>query len=39
MLLQIMAIVWKDREYLPGSRYELYDTALDYLLDYRDRRR
>jgi formylglycine-generating enzyme required for sulfatase activity len=39
MLLQIMAIVWKDREYLPGSRFELYDTALDYLLDYRDRRR
>jgi len=39
MLLQIMAIIWKDREHLPESRSELYDAALNYLLDYRDRRR
>ncbi len=34
-----MAMLWKEREYLPGSRLELYDAALNYLLDYRDRRR
>ncbi|MEI7694425.1 MAG: SUMF1/EgtB/PvdO family nonheme iron enzyme [Chlorobium sp.] len=39
LLLQIMAMLWKEREYLPGSRLELYDAALNYLLDYRDRRR
>jgi formylglycine-generating enzyme required for sulfatase activity/energy-coupling factor transporter ATP-binding protein EcfA2 len=39
MLLQIMAIIWKNREYLPGSRSELYEISLNYLLDYRDRRR
>jgi formylglycine-generating enzyme required for sulfatase activity len=39
MLLQIMAIIWQDRQLLPESRSELYDAALNYLLDYRDRRR
>jgi len=39
LLLQLMAVLWKDREYLPGSRVELYDAALNYLLDFRDRRR
>jgi len=39
MLLQIMAILWKDRKFLPGRRQELYSAALDYLLDYRDRER
>ncbi len=39
MLLQIMAIIWKDRDYLPGSRGALYDISLNYLLEYRDSRR
>ena len=39
MLLQIMAVIWKEREYLPHSRSALYDASLNYLLDYRDRRR
>jgi formylglycine-generating enzyme required for sulfatase activity len=36
MLLQIMAIIWKDKEYLPQTRPALYDAALNYLLEYRD---
>ncbi len=39
LLLQIMAMLWKDREFLPGGRSDLYDAALNYMLDYRDRRR
>jgi formylglycine-generating enzyme required for sulfatase activity/DNA replication protein DnaC len=39
MLLQIMAILWKERQYLPQTRTGLYDVALDYLLDYRDRQK
>lgn len=39
MLLQIMAILWKEREYLPGNRTKLYRAALDYLLEFRDERR
>ena len=39
LLLQIMAMLWKEREFLPGGRSELYDAALNYMLDYRDRRR
>lgn len=39
MLLQIMAIIWKYSQHLPQSRSELYDVALNYLLDYRDRHR
>jgi formylglycine-generating enzyme required for sulfatase activity len=39
MLLQVMAILWRDRENLPQGRAELYQAAIKYLLDYRDRRR
>ncbi|MCP5104697.1 MAG: SUMF1/EgtB/PvdO family nonheme iron enzyme [bacterium] len=39
MLLQIMAIIWKNRDFLPETRWELYDVSLNYLLEYRDRRR
>jgi len=39
MLLQIVAIIWKERENLPQGRADLYDAAVKYLLDYRDRRR
>ena len=39
MMLQIMAILWKEREFLPGNRVKLYSAALDYLLEYRDDRR
>ncbi|UCH96488.1 MAG: SUMF1/EgtB/PvdO family nonheme iron enzyme [Candidatus Aminicenantes bacterium] len=37
MLLQIMAIIWKDRKHFPDSRPALYDAALNYLLVYRDK--
>jgi formylglycine-generating enzyme required for sulfatase activity/energy-coupling factor transporter ATP-binding protein EcfA2 len=36
LLLQIMALLWKERDRLPDSRVELYDGALHYLLGYRD---
>ncbi len=39
MILQIMAILWKEREYLPKSRVKLYNAVLDYLLELRDGRR
>ena len=39
MLLQIIAVIWKEREILPQGRADLYEAALKYLLDYRDRRR
>ena len=39
MILQIMAILWKDRDYMPESRVKLYDAALDYLLEFRDKLR
>jgi formylglycine-generating enzyme required for sulfatase activity/UDP-2,3-diacylglucosamine pyrophosphatase LpxH/energy-coupling factor transporter ATP-binding protein EcfA2 len=39
MILQIMAILWKDRDYMPENRVKLYDAALDYLLEFRDKRR
>jgi formylglycine-generating enzyme required for sulfatase activity len=39
MILQIMAILWKDRDYMPESRVKLYDATLDYLLEFRDKRR
>ncbi|TLU87727.1 MAG: NACHT domain-containing protein [Chlorobium sp.] len=39
MLLQIMAILWKERQYLPETRVELYNAAVNYILDYRDRQR
>jgi formylglycine-generating enzyme required for sulfatase activity len=37
LLLQIMALLWKEHDSLPENRMKLYDAALDYLLDYRDR--
>jgi formylglycine-generating enzyme required for sulfatase activity/energy-coupling factor transporter ATP-binding protein EcfA2 len=39
MLLQIMAIIWKERDFLPKTRTALYDAALNYLLEYRDQQR
>lgn len=39
MLLQIMAILWKERKFFPNRRQDLYSAALDYLLEYRDRAR
>ncbi|TLU87724.1 MAG: NACHT domain-containing protein [Chlorobium sp.] len=39
MILQIMAILWKDRDYLPESRVDLYNAVLDYFLELRDKRR
>ncbi|MCH8954501.1 SUMF1/EgtB/PvdO family nonheme iron enzyme, partial [candidate division KSB1 bacterium] len=39
MLLQIMAILWQERDILPQSRSELYNASLNYLLDFRDKRR
>ena len=39
MLLQIMAILWKDRHYLPKTRSDLYNAAVNYILDYRDRQK
>ena len=39
MMLQIMAILWKERDFLPGNRLKLYSAALDYLLEYRDDKR
>ena len=39
MILQIMAILWKDRDHLPKSRVKLYRAVLDYLLEFRDERR
>ncbi len=39
MLIQIMAIIWKDRDYLPKTRLALYEAALNYLLEYRDRQK
>jgi len=39
MILQIMAILWKERDHLPYSRVDLYNSVLDYLLQFRDARR
>ncbi len=39
MLLQILAIICKDRQHLPKIRTALYDAALNYLLEYRDRQK
>ncbi len=36
MILQIMAIILKERDYLPQSRTQLYESSLKYLLDFRD---
>ena len=37
MLLQVIAILWRERENLPQGRADLYQAALKYLLDFRDR--
>ena len=39
MMLQIMAILFKERDFLPGTRVELYYATLNYLLEFRDQRR
>ena len=39
MLLQIVAILWKEHENLPQGRAELYEAALKYLVDFRERHR
>ena len=36
LLLQFMAIFWKQSKAIPGNREKLYDVALDYLLFYRE---
>ncbi len=36
MILQIMAIISKERDHLPQSRTQLYEASLKYLLDFRD---
>ncbi|MBN2011681.1 SUMF1/EgtB/PvdO family nonheme iron enzyme [candidate division KSB1 bacterium] len=37
VLLQIMAIIWREQGSLSGERVELYSRCVDYLLDHRDR--
>ncbi len=37
MLLEIMAVLWKDRKVLPKTRFQLYEAALKYLLEHRPR--
>lgn len=39
MLLQIMAILFRERDFLPENRVDLYRVALDYLLEFRDKQR
>ncbi len=39
MILQIMAILWKERDYMPKNRVMLYDAVINYLLEIRDERR
>jgi formylglycine-generating enzyme required for sulfatase activity len=39
MLLQLIALIWKQYQTKPESRTKLYDIALDYLLEYRDDQR
>jgi formylglycine-generating enzyme required for sulfatase activity/energy-coupling factor transporter ATP-binding protein EcfA2 len=39
MLLQIMAILFRARDFLPENRVDLYRVALDYLLEFRDKQR
>ncbi|GEM_PF-1516899 len=36
VLLQIMAIIWKEQGSLAGERVELYSRCMDFLLDHRD---
>ena len=39
MLLQLIALIWNKHKVRPESRSDLYDIALDYLLEYRDDQR
>ena len=39
MILQIMAILWKDSDYIPENRLKVYEVSLNYLLEFRDKRR
>ena len=39
MILQIMVILWKEQDYMPESRVKLYDAALNYMLENKDKRR
>ena len=39
LILQIMAILWKERDYIPKSRVKLYDAVIDYLLEVRDEKK
>lgn len=39
LLLQIIAVLWKEREVRFHVRSELFQAAIKYLLDFRDRRR
>jgi len=39
VILQIIAIMWLVRRSLPASRANLFDVAIDYLLEYRDSQR
>ncbi len=38
-LLQMMAMLWNDNNFLPTSRADLYQKALDNILGYKDRER
>ncbi|MBN2133489.1 MAG: SUMF1/EgtB/PvdO family nonheme iron enzyme [Sedimentisphaerales bacterium] len=39
MLLHIIAVIWKERNILLEVRSDLYQAAIKYLLDFRDRKR
>ncbi len=39
MLLQIIAVIWKERGILLQDRSDLFQAAINYLLDFRDRKR
>ncbi len=39
VLLQIMAIIWREHGSLAGGRMLLYNRSINYLLDHRDRRK
>ena len=39
MLLQIIAVIWKERGLLLQGRSDLFQAAVNYLLDFRDRKR
>ena len=39
LILQIMAVIWKNSHFLPRTRVELFQTALTFLLEKRDRER